>query len=209
MRAGLLVVLLAMAATADAQPRISTENGPVEPRFRLGVRAGAVAVENEAFETVYGRTAPIVGADGSVALGRRWSVRLSGDVTRTSAQLHIPVPNPPGDRPDVELTAFVTHASILRSFSLAPEWIIRGGIGPTYAAWREETDFDSNSGSSAGAHASAELVYRSGEWELGGSIMYWSVPDAFPESGLADALNDQNFGGLQLTLTAAWSFGEK
>lgn len=197
-----ILAVLPAAAQTPADPRN-------EPLVRIGVRAGAVAMGNEAFETVYGSTLPLFGADASLAPGRRWSVRLSGEAGRSDGELFIPAPDPAPQDFGIEFETVVAHLTVLRAFPFARRWNVRGGIGASYVNWREEAEFDSASGSGAGAHAVVELVYRRSAWEVGPALMYWIAPEALPDSGLGGALNERALGGIQLSITGAWRFGER
>lgn len=189
-------LLLCIAADATAQS---------ESRFRGGLRAGVVAMQNEAFEELYDATLPLVGADFSVALGARWSVRGTADFGQTSGDLFIPDPDaePAGE---TEFTSTVAHLSVFRSLSRSDRWSVRGGIGPTFINWKETTEFGETSDSAVGGHLAAEFLYRIGSWELGPVLSYWLVPDALPESGLAAARESRDLGGPQLTVGAGWRF---
>lgn len=202
-------LLLLSTLQAFSQSRGPAPGSQDEPLLRAGVRAGALSMDNEAFETVYGGTLPMLGADASLRIGRRWSVRFTGETARVDGELFIPVPDAPAPELDLELDMVVAHLTLLRAFPFASRWNVRSGLGASYVSWREEAEFDSTSGSAAGAHVLAELVYHRGRWEVGPSLLYWIAPDALPDSGLAGILDERALGGFQLSITGARRFGSR
>lgn len=209
------VVLAAVCAAALA-PAAAAQRGAersAEPRataWSWGLRAGLFEMINAAdsYDAIFGEPMPRVGAQVEVDLRSRWRFAGSVDYGVVDGE-RVFLTNPPrGTGIDEELTMVPVHLTAAYRFRPGATWDVYAGLGPSYLSWKDETDFDSASGSDFGGSvvAGVRLQPPAARWRFGGELRWSTFPGALPDGGVARFFDEDDPGGLSLTLLAVRGF---
>jgi hypothetical protein len=104
---------------------------------------------------------------------------------------------------DVELTYLPVHLSAAWIANPSSAWRLALGGGPSLVSW----DDDSGTGTSAtdtGAHALAQLRRTGGRFSWGAELRWSTIPDAVGDGGVTAFYDEDDIGGIALTLFAGW-----
>jgi opacity protein-like surface antigen len=199
------------AASAAAQP---PDEPPAEPppptAWSWGLRAGLFEMVNapDAYDAVFGEPMPRIGAQLEADWRARWRFAASVDVGRVEGERVLLTDPPRGTGIDEELTTVPLHLTAAYRFRPGARWDLYAGLGPSLLHWRDETDFDSESGTDLGGSVVAGLRRQppAARWRFGGELRWSTFPGALPEEGVAGFFDEDDPGGLSLTFLALRRF---
>jgi hypothetical protein len=208
-----------LAAPAAAQPPAAppdelTDEVPAEPppptTWAWGLRAGLFDMVNarNAYDAVFGEPMPQVGVQVEADWRRRWRFAASVDLGRVDGERVFLTDPPRGTGIDEELTLVPVHLTAAWRFRPRQTWDVYAGLGPSFLSWKDETDFDSESGSDLGGSVVAGLRRQppAASWRFGGELRWSTFPGALPDGGAARFFEEDDPGGLSLTLLALRGF---
>lgn len=201
------------APAAPAQP--PAEPPPVDqPRppttWAWGLRAGLFEMVNspDSYDAIFGEPMPRVGVQIEADWRARWRFAGSVDYGRVEGERVILTDPPRGTGVEEELTMMPVHLTAAYRFRPRATWDVYAGLGPSFLSWKDETDFDSTSGSDVGGSLVAGLRRQppNARWRFGGELRWSSFPGALPEGGVVRFFDEDDPGGLSLTFLAMRRF---
>lgn len=209
LRLALALVWATVALPVAAQGPITT--GPSSPTvWSWGLRAGLFEMVNasDAYDAVFGDPMPRVGLQIEADLRTRWRFTASLDYGRVEGERVFLTDPPRGTGIDEELTMIPVHLTAAYRFRPLERWDVYAGLGPSLLSWKDETDFDSESGTDAGGSVVVGVRRQppAGRWRFGGELRWSTFPGALPEGGVAGFFGEDDPGGLSLTLLALRRF---
>jgi hypothetical protein len=201
----------ALAPTAAAQPPADPPADPPPPTtWAWGLRAGLFEMVNAAdsYDAIFGEPMPRVGVQVEVDWRRRWRFAGSVDLGRVDGERVFLTDPPRGTGIDEELTMVPVHLTAAYRFRPRETWDVYAGLGPSYLSWKDETDFDSESGSDVGGSLVAGVRRQppAARWRFGGELRWSTFPGALPDGGVARFFDEDDPGGLSLTFLALRGF---
>jgi hypothetical protein len=203
-----LAVAAALAAAAVA-PAAAAQGAPPAGRWALGLRLGLFDMTNAAdsYDAIYGDPMPQVGIQVERDW-RRWRFDLAADWGEVDGERAFPTVPPFGTGIDETLTLLPVHLTAAYRFRPGSRWDVYAGAGPSYLSWEDESDFASASGSQVGGSALLGLRRqgRRGGWEVGAEVRWSTFPGALPDAGFAGLFNEDDPGGLALTVVGLRGF---
>lgn len=204
-----------LAAPAAAQPHSDpAAELPAEPppptTWAWGLRAGLFDMVNarNAYDAVFGEPMPQVGVQVEADWRRHWRFAASVDLGRVDGE-RVFLTNPPrGTGIDEELRLVPLHLTAAWRFRPRETWDVYAGLGPSFLSWKDETDFGSESGSDLGGSAVAGVRRQppAARWRFGGELRWSTFPGALPDGGVARFFEEDDPGGLSLTVLALRGF---
>lgn len=208
----LLLVLLCLpvgtSATAQEPDEVAAETEETADRdfslqVRLGLRLGAFEMINsdDSYDAVFGDPLFLGGADLELRFTRHWLVRLSaeyGEIDGEQVLLTDP-PTPTG----IETTLTYTPIHASAGFLVGPDtpWRLLIGGGATLLRWEESGPSGADSSTDPGGHLLLALERTGERWGIGGEAIYSSIPDAAGAGGATDFFDEDDLGGLAVSLT--------
>ena len=217
----LCAAAVAAAPPAAAQPPAepppdapAAEQPPAEPppptAWSWGLRAGLFEMVNAAdsYDAVFGEPMPRLGLQLEADWRRRWRFAASVDVGRVEGERVFLTDPPRGTGIDEELTMVPVHLTAAWRFRPRRAWDVYAGLGPSFLSWKDETDFDSESGSDIGGSVVAGVRRQPppARWRFGGELRWSTFPGALPDGGAARFFDEDDPGGLSLTFLALRGF---
>ncbi|MDX1630407.1 MAG: hypothetical protein R3234_00960 [Thermoanaerobaculia bacterium] len=204
----LLLPLAAPANAQDAEPleELGQKEEAVPLQVRLGLRLGAFEMINsgDSYDAVFGDPLPLAGADLELRFASRWLARISaeyGEIDGEQVLLTDP-PRPTG----IETTLTYAPIHVSAGFLVGPDtpWRFVVGGGATLLRWEESGPSGSDSSTDPGGHLLLSLERTGDRWGIGGEAIYSSIPDAAGAGGASDFFEEDDLGGLALSVTLRW-----
>ena len=204
----LVCACVAIAFPASAQP--PTAARPAATAWSWGVRAGLFEMVNsaDAYDAVFGDPMPRIGLQIETDRWSRWRFAASLDVGRVEGERVLLTDPPRGVGIEEELTMIPLHLTAAYRFRPQKAWDLYAGLGPSLLDWTDETSFDSEGGTDAGGSVvvGARRQPPVGRWRFGGELRWSTFPGALPDSGVAGFFDEDDPGGLSLSLLALRRF---
>lgn len=201
----------ALAPAAAAQPPADLPTDPPPPTtWAWGLRAGLFEMVNspDAYDAIFGDPMPRIGAQLEVDWRARWRFAGSIDYGVVEGERVFLTDPPRGTGIDEELTMVPVHLTAAYRFRPQETWDVYAGLGPSFLSWKDETDFDSESGSDFGGSVVAGVRRQppAARWGFGGELRWSAFPGALPDGGVARFFDEDDPGGLSLTFLAVRRF---
>lgn len=201
-----LLLATCFAPIAAAQ---DMDEGGLRPVWRLAGRLGAFDMTQSAdsYDAVYGGDPlPQLGLGLELELRERWLLFLTYDYGEVDGEQVLPA-RPPR-RTGVGTTLTYQPLALGAAIVLNPRsrWGVALGGGTLWLDWKDEGDAGSAGGTDTGAFALLGIRRRNSlseigsRWQWGAELRYSSVPDAVGEGGITAFFDEDDLGGISLTL---------
>ncbi len=174
----------------------------------MALRAGAFDMlqAEESYDAVYGDQMTQLGLRFEWRPRAAWFWSLASDLGEVDGErvVLVPEPIPTG----IETTLQLNPWQLSTGWIFGPQrtWSPYLGGGITYLRLEEESDLETVSESGTGAHVLLGMRFRAAPLVLAGEALYSSVPDILGDGGAAAVFDEDDAGGLALTLRAGWEF---
>lgn len=207
------VALLLVCSTLALAPTAAAQQDPVAgtpTEWSWGLRAGLFEMVNapDAYDAVFGDPMPQLGAQIEALWRSRWLLSAALDYGQIDGERVFLTDPPLGTGIDEELTLMPIHLTAAYRFRPDALWDVYAGAGPSFLSWKDESELDSESGSDFGG--SLVLGVRrqppAARWRFGGELRWSTFPGALPDDGVAGFFDEDDPGGLSLSLLALRRF---
>jgi hypothetical protein len=204
-----LALALAPAAAAQA-PAEPTPEPPPATTWSWGLRAGVFDMVNalNAYDASFDRPMPRLGLQVEADWRLRWRFAASVDHGWVEGEQAFPTDPSIGTGIEEELTMTPLHLTAAWRFRPRQRWDLYAGGGPSLLRWNDESDFGSASGTDFGGSVVFGLRRQppAARWRWGGELRWSTFPGALPEDGVSGFFDEDDPGGLSLTLLATRAF---
>ena len=205
--AAALILAMTIAPAALAQ---APTPPPPSTTWAWGLRAGVFDMTNarDSYDAVFDQPMPRVGLQVEADWRLRWRFAASVDYGWVEGERVFPTDPPIGTGIDEELTMTPLHLTAAWRFRPRQRWGLYAGLGPSLLRWKDETDFGSASGTDFGGSAVFGLRQQppNARWRWGGELRWSTFPGALPDQGVAGFFDEDDPGGLSLTVLATRAF---
>ena len=159
---------------------------------------------HRSYDAVFGSPMPQVGLGVEWKLANHWVLGANADYGQVDGEQVLITDNSTiSTGVGVTLTYIPVRATA--GFVLDPEgsWRWRFGAGPAWVSWKDDSRGGS-SGNALGAHLLVGLRHPSRHVTWGADLDWSTIPNAVGDGGVTKFYNEDDVGGLTLTLIASW-----
>lgn len=198
------VLLLCPALEAQGTPAPAS---PRPMRWDVGLRLSSLVSINakDSYDAVFGGAMMRYGAQIEFRPTDHFLLSLAGETGSKTGERVLPTRPPIRTGVAEKLTLTPIHLSVAWIFHPEANVNWYAGLGPTFLNWKDSSAGDSNSGSDTGAHLVGGVRWQSaGRWSVGGEVRYSTVPNAVGNAGITKFYNEDDLGGLSLSLMTLW-----
>ena len=209
MRKTLLSILVSTLLLSPAlQAQGNSPQAPARPmRWDVGVRLSSLVAINakDSYDAVFGGTMMRYGAQIEFRPAAHFLLSLAGETGSKTGERVLPTKPPIRTGVPEKLTLTPIHLSVAWIFHPEANVNWYAGAGPTFLSWKDSSGADHNSGSDTGMHLVGGVRWQSaGRLSVGGEVRYSTVPNAVGNAGITKLYNEDDLGGISISLIALW-----